>query len=158
MQARGVDTSQQACGDIAHISLYPCNLPGKEQIRAVPVLKCGAKKFWRSYKCVPMHLPITQELRILQAGDESQDALLFRKLEVGLETNQIIKATCQVILPQLHDSIRTFTCARISQTNRAHGAKRQRIHSTVGNNLDRQTTFEEMPGFYATLDGIFKRT
>ena len=45
-----------------------------------------------------MHDPIADKLRRLKAGDHREYPLLFAPFQVGLETDQVIKGTCVVLV------------------------------------------------------------
>ena len=45
MDPRCIDTGEQTCGDIAHVSFDACDLAREEQILALDVLKRGTKEF-----------------------------------------------------------------------------------------------------------------
>ena len=83
---------------------------------------------------------------------------MFREFEVGLKADQVVKTARQIILPELDDRIRTFAGAWIVESHRAHGTEGQRVHSAFGDDLDRQAALEEVTGFHAAFDRLFKGT
>src|SRR4051794_4467787 len=48
-----------------------------------------------------MDLPVPQEFRILQSGNQPQNSLLFRKSQVILKPNEIVAGRAQILLPEL---------------------------------------------------------
>ena len=106
------------------------------------------------------HRPQTMQTirEFVERVNTSDDAFLFGIFEICLETNQVVQAAGEIILSQLHNRMGTLARARISKSHRAHWAKCQRIKSTLGDDLDGQAPFEEMPGLDTALDRLFKGT
>src|SRR5208337_3720906 len=91
---------------------------------------------------VAVNLPVTQELRILEAGDEPKNVRLLTVLEVVLEADQVVGVRAQVLLAQLHHSVRYVPGARIAQADRLHRSEAQRVAPSPGNFLDGQAAFK----------------
>ena len=91
---------------------------------------------------VAMNLPVAQEARVFQAGNQAQHARLLAELEMVLEADQVVAVGAQVLLAQLHHGPGRLAGARIAQAHRLHGAEAQRVAAAAGQHLDGQAAFE----------------
>ncbi len=89
-----------------------------------------------------MNLPVAQEARIFEAGNQPQHTRLLAKLQMILEADQVITVSAQILLAQLHHGPGRLAGARIAQAHRLHRAKAQRISPPPGKNFDGQTALE----------------
>jgi hypothetical protein len=48
--------------------------------------------------CIAMNLPITQELRVFEARNQPQDALLFAEPQMILKAHQVVAVGSQILL------------------------------------------------------------
>ena len=64
---------------------------------------------------VAVDLPVAQEPRVLQAGNQAQHAGLIAELQVILKADQVVGIGAQIFLPQLHHSVgNAARCADLS--------------------------------------------
>ncbi len=89
-----------------------------------------------------MNLPVAQEARILQPWNQPQHPRLLAKLQMILETDQVVAVRAQILLAQLHHGPRRPSGARIAQPHRLHRPKAQRIAAAPRQHLDRQAAFK----------------
>ena len=89
-----------------------------------------------------MDLPVAQEARVFEAGNQPQNAGLLAELQMILEADQVVTVGAQIFLAQLHDRPRRLAGARIAQAHRLHGAEAQRIAAAAGKHFDRQAALK----------------
>ena len=65
-----------------------------------------------------MHYAVTHKLCIFKPRNHAEYTLLLAPFKVSLETDDIIKRSRSVILPQLHNGISLFAGALVHQPNR----------------------------------------
>ena len=107
------------------------------------ICSVGSQQQRRGDKRVAVHLPVADELGLLQPGDHAQHALLLGVGQVGLEADQIVQRAGQVVLAQLSDRIRPVAGARVVQPHRAHGPVGQGLQIARRHHFHRQAAFEE---------------
>ena len=83
------------------------------------------------------------ELGVLEARNETQDARLIAPFDLGLKPHEAVVIPGQIVLPQLHRGIGLPACPRIDETDRFHRPEAQRVDAAVRHDLDRQTALEE---------------
>ena len=145
----GVEARQQACGDGFGVAFDARELAGKENwswFTAPPRGGLQAQRFveqcGRADVGVAMNLPVAQEARVFEAGDEAQDAGLVAPLEVVLEADEVVAVSAQILFAQLHDGPRSVAGARIAEAHGFHGAEPQGVSATARKNLDGQAALE----------------
>ena len=103
-----------------------------------------------------MKSPEARELGILQARDHPENARLLAVLQLGLEANHVPQRAKRVVLPQLHDGMRTPPGARIVEADGLHRSEAERVVAALGHDFDRQAPFEVWRrGFPILEDGFF---
>src|SRR5689334_17580928 len=85
-----------------------------------------------------MDLAEPQELRILQARDQAENAALFRELQMILKSDDAVAGAHDVPLTELHDGIGCPSRPGIAQPDRPHGPEPQRVAPATGKFLDRK--------------------
>ena len=90
-----------------------------------------------------MDLAEAQELGVLQARNQAQDARLLAEFQVILEAHQVEAVGAQVLLAELHHGPRAPAGARIGQAHGLHGAEAQRVAPAPRQLLDGQAGFEK---------------
>src|SRR5579871_5370870 len=76
---------------------------------------------------VAVDLAVAQEGRLLQAGDETEDAGLLAELEVVLEANEVVGVGAEIFLPQLDRRVGPAACLGVGETDGLHGAEAEGI-------------------------------
>ena len=94
-----------------------------------------------------MNLPEAQKFGVLEPGNLPQDALLLGKLEVVLETHQIIAGEAQVFRPELHHGEGLPAGSRVRQAHGLHGAEAKRVVPSPRQFFDGQAGFEVIQVF-----------
>src|SRR6516225_8034597 len=89
-----------------------------------------------------MDLAEPEEFRIFQAGDHPEDAFLLRKLQMILESDEVVTRLHQVFLTELNHGIRRAAGRGIGQANGPHRAESQSIAAPPREFFDRETRFE----------------
>ena len=89
-----------------------------------------------------MDLAEAEELGVLEAGDQAQDARLFAELHVVLEADQVEALGAQVFLAELHDGPGAAAGARVGQAHGLHGAEAQGVAAAARDLFDGQAGFE----------------
>ena len=89
-----------------------------------------------------MDLAEAQELGVLQAGDQAQDARLLAELHMVLEADQVEALGAQILLAELHHGPGTPAGARIVEAHRLHGAEAQGVAAAARDLLDGQAGLE----------------
>ena len=89
-----------------------------------------------------MNLPVAQEARIFEAGNQPQHPRLLAKFQMILKAHQVIAVRAQIFLAQLHHGPGRLAGARIAQAHRLHRAKAQRVAAAPGQHFDGQAALE----------------
>ena len=89
-----------------------------------------------------MDLSIAEETRLLEPGNEAENASLVAKPQVILKTDEVVAVGAQVFFAELHDGPRRFAGARVAKAHGLHGAEAERIASAAGEDFNRQATLE----------------
>ena len=85
----------------------------------------------------------SDELGVLEARNETQDARLIAPFDLSLKTHEAVVIPGQIVLPQLDRGIGLLARPRIDETDRLHRPEAQRVDAPVRHDLDRQTALEE---------------
>jgi len=124
------------------ITLDAANLSGKENLGVRFHLQVFAQQARPVDIGIPMNLPVTQELRILETGDQSQNSSLFPELEMVLKSDEVILIGAKVFLPQLDDCVWNFPGTWIPQPDRFHRPEPQCVAPAPRYLFNRKTAFE----------------
>src|SRR5262249_9673801 len=124
------------------VSLDPADLTGEEQPRLPAQRKILGQKLRRVDEGVAVDLAEPQKLGPLQSGNLAKNPLLLRPGQTRLETDQVVRATREIFLSELHHRAGSLTGPRIAKPDWLHRAKRQRVVPPLRHHLDRQTPFE----------------
>ena len=100
-----------------------------------------------------MDLPEAEELGVLQAGNEAQDAGLFAELHVVLKTDQIEALGAQILLAKLHDGPGTASGAWVLEAHGFHGAEAQGVAAAAGDFLDGEAGLEVARVVFGNVGG-----
>ena len=93
-------------GDRFHIAFDAADLSGEENLRVRFHLQRLGKQRGRIDVGVAVNLPVAQEARILESGDQAQDAGLLAELQMILKSDEVVGIGAQIFLAQLHDCVR----------------------------------------------------
>src|SRR5271165_119591 len=141
-QRGSVHPGQKSGGDRLHIALDAANLPGKENLWMRFHLQCLLQQSRRIDVGVAVNLSVAQKTRILQAGNQAQHARLFAKLQMILESHQVVGIRPQVLLPQLHHRIGHLAGAGIDESHRLHRTEAKGVAPAASNLLNRQAALK----------------
>ena len=100
-----------------------------------------------------MDLAEAQELGVLEARDQAQDARLLAELHVVLKSDQVEALGAQIFLAKLHDGPGTAAGARVVEAHRLHGAEAQRVAAAARDLLDRQAGLEVAGVVFGNVGG-----
>ncbi len=103
-----------------------------------------------------MHLAVSEELHVLQPGDQAKDALLLRVLQIGLKADEIVQIAGEVVLPELDYRVGPPAGAGIPQADGPHGTECERVLAPFCDDLHRKTAFKEVAGLDAARDGALE--
>ena len=95
--ARHVDAREQPRRRALRVPLDAGELAGKEEAVVVPCGEGRAERRRAVQVRVPVNAPVAQELRLRQAGDRREDALLLRNPEPGLEADEVPHLACPIL-------------------------------------------------------------
>ena len=104
-QRGGGDSGKLSGGNRFDVALDPGDLPREQHARMPLHLQRGKQQGGRVDVGVAMNLPVAQEARIFQAGDQPQHARLLAEAEMVLEADQIVGVGAQILLPELHHRV-----------------------------------------------------
>ena len=96
---------------------------------------------------VAVDLAVAQEGRVLEAGDEAQDAGLFAELEVVLEADEVVAVGAEVLLAKLDDGVGPAAGLGIGEADGLHGAEAEGVAAAAGGLFDGQAAFEVVNRF-----------
>src|SRR6185437_5574486 len=84
----------------------------------------------------------SQELCVLESGNEAENALLVGNPETRLESDDVPHSRAAIFLAQLHDRKRFARCSRIFETNGFERPKAERVAPAARHFFDRHAAFE----------------
>ena len=93
---------------------------------------------------VAMHDAIAEELRVLEARDETEDALLLGPGEVRLEANEVVRRALGILGPELDHRPGSAPRPWVRKANGLHGAIAGGVHAGAGNLLHGLTRAEQV--------------
>ncbi len=91
---------------------------------------------------VAVDLAVAQEGRLLEAGDEAEDAGLLAVLEVVLEADEIVTVGAQILLAELDDGVGPAAGLGVGEADGLHGAEAEGVAAAAGGLLDGQAALE----------------
>ena len=91
---------------------------------------------------VAVDLAVAQEGRVLEAGDEAEDAVLFAELEVVLEADEVVGVGAEVFLAELDDGVGPAAGLGVGEADGLHGAEAEGVAAAAGGLFDGQAAFE----------------
>ena len=132
----------QARGGGLHVALHARQLSGKADQRVALQREVLAQHVRAVQIGVAVHHAVAGELRVFQAGDHAEHALLLAPLEPGLEAHQIVVGGGLVLLAQLHHGVGLSARARVDQPHGLQRAVGQRLAAPGGQDLHGETALE----------------
>src|SRR5262249_32735737 len=105
------------------IALHSANLPREQYVRMHLHLQRRREQGRRIDVGITMNLSVAQEAAVLEAGNESQHARLFAKLQMVLKSDEVIGIRAEIFLPKLHDGIRRLAGSWVFESDRFHGTE-----------------------------------
>src|ERR1700716_3924913 len=129
------DVGGKASGDKARrdgfdVTFDTGDLPGEQGIRMTPQLQSRREQRRRVDVCVAVDLAKAHKLGVLEAWNQPQNPRLLGESQVVLEADQVVAIGSQVLLPKLHDSIRSAAGSRIVEPHWLHRSEAQSVPST----------------------------
>ncbi len=97
----GVAAGEHAGGDGLGVALDAGKLAGDEDVGVGFELQGFGEQRGRVDVGVAVDLAVAEEVRVLEAGDQAQDACLLAELEVVLEADEVVGVGAEVFLPKL---------------------------------------------------------
>src|ERR1700716_116319 len=88
---------------------------------------------------VAVDLAVAEKRRVLEAGDELQDAVLFAVLQVILEADEVVAVGAEVLLTELDDGVGPAAGLRVGEADGFHGAEAEGVAATAGGLFDGET-------------------
>jgi hypothetical protein len=141
-ERRGVAAGEQAGGDGLGVALDAGELAGDQDRWVGAELEGLGEQRGGVDVGVAVDLAVAQEGRVLEAGDEAQDAGLFAELEVVLEADEVVAVGAQVLLAQLHDGVGPAAGLGVGEADGLHGAEAEGVAAAAGGLFDGQAAFE----------------
>ena len=96
----------------------------------------------RVQESIAMNAAKARKLGAFKARNHPEDFSLRAIFQLCLEAHHIEERAKGVVLPQLHDRVRTFLAMRICQAYRFHGTKPQGFAAALSHDFDRQAGFK----------------
>ena len=89
-----------------------------------------------------MNLPVLQELRLFEAGNQPQHARLLAEPEMILEAHEAVRVGQHIFLAELHGRVWLAPGARVAQADGLHRPEAQGVHAAPRQFLNRQARLE----------------
>ena len=91
-----------------------------------------------------MHHAVAGIGGVFQAGDETEDTLLFRILKAGLETDDIVHGFAEIVAPELDHGEGLFAGFRIREAHGLHGAEGRHHAAALRHAFDGHASLEDV--------------
>ncbi len=88
-----------------------------------------------------MHDAVAQELRIFEARDHGENALLFPEFQIRLEADEVVHGAFRRFLAQLERGPGAVAGARVGEADRLHGAESDGVVAALGHDFDGHAAF-----------------
>ncbi len=122
-QARQVPPGEHAGGRGLRVPLDPRELTREQDLRVVPGREMGCERLRRIDVRVAVDAAVAQELRVREARDETQHALLLGDPHPRLKSHQVPHLRGPVFLAELHHGERDPAGAGVRAGRRASWAR-----------------------------------
>ena len=142
--ARRVHAGQQAGHRGLHIALDAGHLPRKKEVRPPAEGKVRVEQPRRIEKRIAVHHAVAHELRVAQPRYHAEHALLLRKLQVRLESDEVEQRLFRILGAQLHHGPRAAAGARVAQADRLQWAEADRVVPALRHHLDRHAALVDL--------------
>ena len=137
-----IDPREQPGAERLRVSLHPGELAREEEAVVVARREGRAERGRAVEVRVPMDAAEAQELRVAQARNHREDALLLGNAEPRLEADEVPHPARAVLAPQLHHRMRLPAGSRIGKAHRLHRTEARRLPAPPRHLLDRQASLE----------------
>ena len=116
--ARRVHACEQTGYGGFHVALHTGHLPGKKEVRAGAEREVRVKQPRRIKKRVAVHHAVAHELRVAQARNHAEHALLLGEFQIRLKPDEVEKRFFRILRAKLHDGPRAVPGTRVAQADR----------------------------------------
>ena len=138
----GVQAGHESGGDGFDVAFDAGDLAGEEDFGARAQLQRGGEQRGGVDVGVAVDLSEAEELGVLEAGDEAQDARLFAELHVVLEADEVVAVGAEIFLAELHDGPGTAAGARVVEAHGLHGAEAEGVAAAARDLFDGEAGLE----------------
>ncbi len=138
----GVAAGEEAAGDGLGVAFDAGELAGDEDAGVGAELERFGEQRGGVDVGVAVDLAVAQEGRVLEAGDEAEDAGLLAELEVVLEADEVVAVGAEIFLAELDGGVGPAAGLGVGEAGGLHGAEAEGVAAAAGGLFDGETAFE----------------